>query len=70
MSGVKPRRSDISSVTFRCSPPSFGPSGEGYMRLSAFGERHTVEEAVERIRERLSRYHSPAVVEEIASFYR
>lgn len=31
----------------------FGPSGEGYMRLSAFGERHTVEEAVERIRERL-----------------
>ena len=33
----------------------FGPSGEGYFRLSAFGERAHVEEAVERIRERLGR---------------
>jgi LL-diaminopimelate aminotransferase len=28
----------------------FGPSGEGFMRLSAFGERGSVEEAVARIR--------------------
>nr|WP_320048832.1 LL-diaminopimelate aminotransferase [uncultured Desulfuromonas sp.] len=28
----------------------FGPSGEGYFRLSAFGERENVEEAVKRIR--------------------
>ena len=28
----------------------FGPSGEGYLRLSAFGNRADVEEAVERIR--------------------
>src|SRR5690606_8176041 len=28
----------------------FGPHGEGYFRLSAFGERGQVEEAVERIR--------------------
>ncbi|GAB4275603.1 MAG: LL-diaminopimelate aminotransferase [Deferrisomatales bacterium] len=28
----------------------FGPSGEGYFRLSAFGDRESVEEAVERIR--------------------
>ncbi len=27
----------------------FGPSGEGYLRLSAFGARADVEEAVERI---------------------
>ncbi len=32
----------------------FGPSGEGYFRLSAFGNRGNVEEAVERIRKRLS----------------
>lgn len=31
----------------------FGPSGEGYMRLSAFADRETVEEAVRRIAERL-----------------
>ncbi len=31
----------------------FGPSGEGYFRLSAFGERSNVLEAVERIRTRL-----------------
>jgi LL-diaminopimelate aminotransferase len=30
----------------------FGPSGEGYFRLSAFGERENVEEAVRRIREK------------------
>ena len=30
----------------------FGPSGEGYLRLSAFGERENVEEAVARIRTR------------------
>jgi LL-diaminopimelate aminotransferase len=30
----------------------FGPSGEGYFRLSAFGGRENVEEAVERIREK------------------
>jgi LL-diaminopimelate aminotransferase len=30
----------------------FGPAGEGYFRLSAFGERAAVEEAVMRIRER------------------
>jgi LL-diaminopimelate aminotransferase len=29
----------------------FGPSGEGYFRLSAFGERSTVEKAVSRIRD-------------------
>jgi LL-diaminopimelate aminotransferase len=31
----------------------FGPSGEGYFRLSAFGHRENVEEAVERIRKNL-----------------
>ncbi len=30
----------------------FGPSGEGYFRLSAFGERDNVETAVQRIREK------------------
>jgi len=31
----------------------FGPSGEGYFRLSAFGFREKVEEALQRIRTRL-----------------
>jgi LL-diaminopimelate aminotransferase len=31
----------------------FGPSGEGYFRLTAFGSREQTEEAVARIRERL-----------------
>ena len=31
----------------------FGSCGEGYFRLSAFGLRENVEEAVERIRTRL-----------------
>ena len=30
----------------------FGPSGEGYFRLSAFGEKQNVETAVSRIREK------------------
>jgi LL-diaminopimelate aminotransferase len=29
----------------------FGPAGEGYLRLSAFNDRHRVEAAIERIRE-------------------
>lgn len=33
----------------------FGPSGEGYFRLTAFGQRAQTEEAVERIQTRLSR---------------
>ena len=33
----------------------FGPSGEGYFRLTAFGARASTEEAVDRIRTRLSR---------------
>jgi LL-diaminopimelate aminotransferase len=33
----------------------FGPSGEGYLRLTAFGQRAQTEEAVERIRTRLRR---------------
>lgn len=32
----------------------FGPSGEGYLRLTAFGGREQTEEAVERVRTRLS----------------
>ncbi|MBN1140697.1 MAG: LL-diaminopimelate aminotransferase, partial [Deltaproteobacteria bacterium] len=32
----------------------FGPSGEGYFRLSAFGDRANIEEAVERIRKQLA----------------
>jgi LL-diaminopimelate aminotransferase len=32
----------------------FGPSGEGYLRLTAFGNREQTGEAVERIRTRLS----------------
>lgn len=32
----------------------FGPSGEGYFRLSAFGQREDIEEAVTRIRQRIS----------------
>jgi LL-diaminopimelate aminotransferase len=36
------------------SPGSgFGPSGEGYFRLTAFGSREQTEEAVTRIRERM-----------------
>jgi LL-diaminopimelate aminotransferase len=31
----------------------FGPSGEGYFRLTAFGSREHTEEAVERLRTRL-----------------
>jgi LL-diaminopimelate aminotransferase len=31
----------------------FGPAGEGYLRLTAFGSRAQTEEAVERIRTRL-----------------
>ncbi len=31
----------------------FGPSGEGFFRLSAFGNRDNVVEAVERIRKNL-----------------
>jgi LL-diaminopimelate aminotransferase len=31
----------------------FGPSGEGYLRLTAFGQREQTDEAVERIRTRL-----------------
>jgi LL-diaminopimelate aminotransferase len=30
----------------------FGPSGEGYFRLSAFGERENIETAVQRIKEK------------------
>ncbi len=33
----------------------FGPSGEGYFRLTAFGGREQTEEAIERIRTRLKR---------------
>ena len=33
----------------------FGPSGEGYLRLTAFGQRDQTEEAVERIRTKLAR---------------
>ena len=33
----------------------FGPSGEGYFRLTAFGARASTEEAVDRIKARLSR---------------
>jgi LL-diaminopimelate aminotransferase len=32
----------------------FGPSGEGYLRLTAFGRRDQTEEAVDRIRKRLA----------------
>jgi LL-diaminopimelate aminotransferase len=32
----------------------FGPAGEGYFRLSAFGSRKKTEEAVQRIRDRIS----------------
>jgi LL-diaminopimelate aminotransferase len=33
--------------------PGFGPSGEGFFRLSAFGHRYNVIEAVERIKKNL-----------------
>ena len=33
----------------------FGPAGEGYLRLTGFGQRAQTEEAVERIRTRLAR---------------
>src|SRR5947207_6527438 len=33
----------------------FGPAGEGYLRLTAFGQRAQTEEAVERIRAKLAR---------------
>jgi LL-diaminopimelate aminotransferase len=31
----------------------FGPSGEGYFRLTAFGSRQATEEAIERVKTRL-----------------
>jgi len=41
----------LSEVNVVATPGSgFGPSGEGYMRLSAFGDRASIEEAVARIR--------------------
>ena len=33
----------------------FGPSGEGYFRLTAFGSRAQTEEAIARVKTRLSR---------------
>ncbi len=36
----------------------FGPAGEGYFRLSAFGDREQIIEAVARIKEKWSRYQS------------
>jgi LL-diaminopimelate aminotransferase len=37
-----------------CTPGAgFGPHGEGYIRLSAFGKHDAVEEAVERVRTRI-----------------
>ena len=38
----------------------FGPSGEGYFRLSAFGHRENVDQAVASIRERLQLQAGPA----------
>ena len=32
----------------------FGPSGEGYFRLSSFGFRENIEEAIQRIKTRLT----------------
>jgi len=32
----------------------FGPAGEGYLRLTAFGSRANTEEAVERIKTRVT----------------
>ncbi len=38
-----------------CTPGAgFGPLGEGFIRLSAFGKRDAIEDAVERIRTRLT----------------
>lgn len=43
---------DVNVVT---TPGSgFGPSGEGYIRLTAFGDRASTEEAVDRIKNKLS----------------
>jgi LL-diaminopimelate aminotransferase len=39
---------NASYIWFRT--PGFGPSGEGYFRLTAFGSRADAEEAVKRIR--------------------
>ncbi len=40
----------MQSTQWKTPPGSgFGPAGEGYLRLSAFGERAAVEEAVRRI---------------------
>jgi LL-diaminopimelate aminotransferase len=37
-----------------CTPGAgFGPHGEGYIRVSSFGKREAVEEAVERVRTRI-----------------
>ena len=33
----------------------FGPSGEGYFRLTGFGRKEQTQQAVERIKQRLSR---------------
>jgi LL-diaminopimelate aminotransferase len=45
----------LSEVQIVGSPGAgFGPSGEGYFRLTAFGSREQTEEAVDRIRTRLA----------------
>ncbi len=44
----------LAETHVRGAPGSgFGPSGEGYFRLTAFGSRAETEEAVSRIRTRL-----------------
>jgi len=57
---VAPRRSEASFISghvlTECKAvgtPGFGPSDEGYFRLSAFGQRENVIEAVERIKKNL-----------------
>ena len=46
-------RADARPLLLSTPGVGFGPSGEGYLRLTAFGSREHTEEAVERIRTRL-----------------
>ena len=43
----------MNAMSWEHQGPAFGPSGEGFFRLSAFGHRENVEKAVSSIQERL-----------------
>ena len=43
------RQTSVRSTSVSTPGVGFGPSGEGYVRLTSFGERHQCEEGIQRI---------------------